>query len=89
MAKKIKIDTPHVDVEKEGKNIKVNVDTKNVDVTYIKDELHKEFKYDGKNVDIDIEKTPEGLDIKVDAKPGIFSFIAKRIVAFILKRFKK
>lgn len=89
MAKKIKIDTPNVDIEKEGKKIKIDIDTKDVDVTYIKDELNKEFKYDGKNIDIDIKKTPEGLDVKVDAKPGIFSLIAKRIVKFILKRFKK
>jgi uncharacterized protein YajQ (UPF0234 family) len=89
MAKKIKIDTPNVDIEKDGKNLKITIDTKNVDITYIKDELNKEFIYDGKNIDIDIKKTPEGLDVKVDAKPGICTLIAKRIVKLILKRFKK
>ena len=93
MAKKktVKIDGDNFDLnlEKEGKKIKVEIDTKNVDVEYIQDEVRKEFHYDGKNIDIDVEKTPEGLEVKVDAKPGIWKIIAKKIVKFILKRFKK
>ena len=89
MAKKVKIDTPIVDIEKDGKNIKVEIDTKNVDVEYIQDEVRKEFHYDGKNIDIDIEKTPEGVEVKVDTKGVLWKVLAKKIVKFILKRFKK
>jgi len=92
MAKKkvVKIDTPNVDVnlEKDGTNIKLDIDTKNVDIKYIKDEVNKEFNLDGKNIDVHINKTPEGVEVKVDAKGVLWKAIAKRVVKFILKRFK-
>ena len=92
MAKKkvIKVDTDNIDVnlEKDGTNIKLDVDTKNVDIHVLKDEVNKEFKLDGKNIDIEISKTAEGLEVKVESKGGIWKLIAKRIVKFILRRFK-
>jgi hypothetical protein len=93
MAKKkvVKIDTKNVDLnlEKDGTNIKLDVDTKNVDIHVLKDELNKEFKYDSKNIDIDIKKTPEGIEVKVDATGALWKIIAKRIVKFVLNRFKR
>lgn len=92
MAKKktVKIDTDNIDInlEKDGTNIKLDVDTKNIDINIIKDDLNKEFKLDGKNIDIDIKKTPEGIEVKVDAQGPLWKLIAKRIVKFILRRFK-
>jgi hypothetical protein len=55
----------------------------------LKDELNKEFKYDSKNIDIDIKKTPEGIEVKVDATGALWKIIAKRIVKFVLKKFKR
>jgi hypothetical protein len=93
MAKKkvIKIDTDNVDLnlEKDGTNIKIDLDTKNVDIHVIKDDLNKEFHYDGKKIDIDIKKTPEGIEVKVDATGALWKIIAKRIIKFVLKRFKR
>ncbi len=93
MAKKkvVKIDTKNVDInlEKDGTNVKLDVDTKNVDIHVLKDELNKEFKYDSKNIDIDIKKTPEGIEVKVDATGALWKIIAKRIVKFVLKKFKR
>jgi len=93
MAKKkvVKIDTDNVDLnlEKDGTNIKIDLDTKNVDIHVVKDELNKEFKYDSKNIDIDIKKTPEGIEVKVDATGALWKIIAKRIVKFVLKKFKR
>ena len=93
MAKKkvVKIDTPNVDLnlEKDGTNIKIDLDTKNVDIHVVKDELNKEFQYDSKNIDIDIKKTPEGIEVKVDATGALWKIIAKRIVKFVLKKFKR
>ena len=93
MAKKktVKIDTPNVDLnlEKDGTNIKIDLDTKNIDIHVIKDDLNKEFHYDSKKVDIDIKKTPEGIEVKVDATGALWKIIAKRIVKFVLKRFKR
>jgi hypothetical protein len=93
MAKKkvVKIDTDNVDLnlEKDGTNIKIDLDTKNVDIHVVKDELNKEFHYDSKKVDIDIKKTPEGIEVKVDATGALWKIIAKRIVKFVLKRFKR
>ena len=93
MAKKktVKIDTPNVDLnlEKDGTNIKIDLDTKNVDIHVIKDDLNKEFHYDSKKVDIDIKKTPEGIEVKVDATGALWKIIAKRIVKFVLKKFKR
>ena len=92
MAKKkvVKIDTDNVDLnlEKDGTNIKIDLDTKNVDIHVVKDELNKEFQYDSKNIDIEISKTAEGLEVKVESKGGIWKLIAKRVVKFILRRFK-
>jgi hypothetical protein len=92
MAKKkvVKIDTKNVDLnlEKDGTNVKIDLDTKNVDIHVLKDELNKEFKYDSKNIDIDIKKTPEGIEVKVDAQGALWKAIAKRIVKFVLRRFK-
>jgi len=67
----------------------VKIDTKNVDIHVLKDELNKEFKYDSKNIDIDIKKTPEGIEVKVDATGALWKIIAKRIVKFVLNRFKR
>ena len=93
MAKKkvVKIDTNNVDInlEKDGTNFKLDVDTKNVDIHVLKDDLNKEFKYDSKNIDIDIKKTPEGIEVKVDATGALWKIIAKRIVKFVLKKFKR
>ena len=93
MAKKktVKIDTENVDInlEKDGTNIKLDVDTKNVDIHVLKDEVNKEFKYDSKNIDIDIKKTPEGIEVKVDATGALWKIRAKRIVKFVLKKFKR
>jgi hypothetical protein len=93
MAKKktVKINTKNVDLnlEKDGTNIKIDLDTKNVDINVIKDELNKEFHYDSKNIDIDIKKTPEGIEVKVETSGALWKIIAKRIVKFVLKRFKR
>ena len=93
MAKKktVKIDTENVDInlEKDGTNIKLDVDTKNVDIHVVKDELNKEFNYEGKKIVIDIKKTPEGVEVKVDAKGALWKIIAKRVIKFVLNRFKR
>lgn len=92
MAKKktIKIDSDNFDLnlEKDGTNVKLDIDTKNVDIKVLKDEVNKEFKLDSKNIDIDIKKTPDGVEVKVDAQGALWKVIAKRIVKFILRRFK-
>ena len=68
---------------------KLDVDTKNIDINVVKDDLNKEFHYDGKKIDIDIKKTPEGIEVKVDATGALWKIIAKRIIKFVLKRFKR
>jgi hypothetical protein len=92
MAKKktVKIDTDNFDLnlEKDGTNIKLDIDTKNVDIKIVRDEINKEFNLDSKNIDIDIKKTPDGVEVKVDAQGALWKAIAKRIVKFILRRFK-
>ena len=50
--------------------------------------MNKEFNLDGKNIDVHINKTPEGVEVKVDAKGVFWKAVAKRVVKFILKRFK-
>jgi hypothetical protein len=35
-----------------------------------------------------VEKTPEGVEVKVEAKGVLWKAIAKRIVKFVLRRFK-
>ncbi len=92
MAKKktVKIDTDNFDLnlEKDGTNVKIDIDTKNVDIKIVRDEIRKEFDLDSKNIDIHVEKTPAGVEVKVDAKGVLWKAIAKRIVKFVLRRFK-
>lgn len=89
--KKVKIDTPKVDVsiEKDAKNVKIEVDTPNIDVSVIKDELKKEFHMEGKNIDIDVKKTSDGIDVSVQTNSPLWKILAKRIVKFVLKKFNK
>jgi hypothetical protein len=35
-----------------------------------------------------VKKTPEGVEVKVDAKGVFWKAVAKRIVKFVLRRFK-
>jgi hypothetical protein len=92
MAKKktVKIDTDNFDLnlEKDGTNVHLDIDTKNVDIKIVRDEINKEFNLDSKNIDINISKTPEGIEVKVDSNGGIWKLIAKKVVKFILRRFK-
>jgi hypothetical protein len=92
MAKKVKVDlaigNTKVKVSKDGKDLDVTVDSKNIDVELHKDEDSKEFKYDGKKLDIDIKKDAEGVEVSLNAETGLLKWIGKIISKVVLRRFK-
>jgi len=92
MAKKVKVDLEigetKVKVSKDGKDLDVNVDTKNIDVEVHNHKDKKEFKYDGKKLDIDIKKDAEGVQVTLDAQTGLLKWLGKIISKVVLRRFK-
>ena len=92
MAKKVKAEVTvgetKVKVSKDGKDLDVSVDSKNIDVEIHKDKDSKEFKYDGKKLDIDIKKDAEGVEVSLNAETGLLKWIGKIISKVVLRRFK-
>ena len=92
MAKKVKVDlelgNAKVKVSKEGKDLDVSADTKNIDVEIHNNKDTKEFKYDGKRLDIDIKKDAKGVEVSLNAETGLLKWIGKIISKVVLRRFK-
>ena len=79
-----------VTVVKKEKQVKVAVDTPNVDVTFNKeDENNKEFNLDTKNLDVIVKKDGENTTVEVKSEKGLLKHVGKLISKVILNRFKK
>lgn len=70
------------------KNLKVDVDTKNVDVHVERKDGDTQVKVDTKNMDIEVSKTTENVEVKVDAQGGLLKMVGKLIAKVITKRIK-
>ena len=70
------------------KNLSVNVDTDNIDVNVERKDGEIKVDYDSKNLDIKVNKTAEGNEVKVEAKSGLFNLIGKIIAKVIFKKLK-
>lgn len=70
------------------KNTKINIDTKNVDVKFERENGNVKLDYDSKNLDVSVEKTENGTEVKVDAEKGILKTIGKIIGRVLLRRLK-
>jgi hypothetical protein len=70
------------------KNLKVEVDTENVDVNVERKDGNTKVDIDTKNLDIEVSKTTDNVEVKVDAQGGLLKFIGKIIAKVITKRIK-
>ena len=70
------------------KNIKVDVDTQNVDVHIERKDGATKVEVDTKKMDIEVSNTPDNIEVKVDAQGGLLKMIGKIIAKVITKRIK-
>ena len=70
------------------KNFKVDIDTEKVDLKVERKDENLNVDYDSKKLDVKVNKTANEVEVKVDAQGALWKAIAKRIVKFILRRFK-
>lgn len=86
----LETDKAKVTVVKKEKQVKVAVDTPNVDVTFNKeDENNKEFILDSKNLDVTVKKDGENTTVEVKSENGLLKQVGKVLSKVILNRFKK
>ena len=86
----LETDKAKVTVVKKEKQVKVAVDTPNVDVTFNKeDENNKEFNLDTKNLDVTVKKDGENTTVEVKSEKGLLKYVGKLISKVVLKRFNK
>jgi hypothetical protein len=70
------------------KNLKIDIDTQNVDVHVERKDGATNVDLDTKNMDIKVSKTPDNVEVKVDAQGGLLKMIGKLIAKVITKRIK-
>ena len=86
----LETDKAKVTVVKKEKQVKVAVDTPNVDVTFNQeDENNKEFNLDTKNLDVIVKKDGENTTVEVKSEKGLLKHVGKLISKVVLKRFNK
>ena len=70
------------------KNLKVEVDTENIDVKVERKDGEVKVDYDSKNLDVKVEKTADNVEVKVDAQSGFFKLVGKILGKVLLRRIK-
>jgi hypothetical protein len=70
------------------KNLKVEVDTENIDVKVERKNGDLKVDYDGKNIDVTVEKTAEGSEVKVETNGGLFKIVGNIVKKILLRRLK-
>jgi hypothetical protein len=79
-----------VTVVKKEKQVKVAVDTPNVDVTFNKeDENNKEFNLDTKKLDVTVKKEEGVTTVEVKSENGLLRQVGKILSKVILRRANK
>jgi len=68
------------------KNLKVEVDTENIDVKVERKDGELKVDYDSKNIDVTVEKTAEGSEVKVETNGGVFKLVGKILKKVLLRR---
>jgi len=68
------------------KNLKVEVDTENIDVKVERKDGELKVDYDSKNIDVTVEKTAEGSEVKVETNGGLFKLVGKILKKVLLRK---
>ena len=70
------------------KNLKVEVDTENIDLKVERKDGELKVDYDSKNIDVKVDKTADKVEVKVDSQGGLFKIVGKIVKRILLKRIK-
>jgi hypothetical protein len=70
------------------KKVDVEVQVNDTHVELHKDENKQELIIDSKNLDIEVSKTADQVEVKVDSQSGLLNTLGKLIGKVALKRFK-
>lgn len=70
------------------KNLKVDIDTENVDVHVDRKDGELKVNYDSKKLDVEVNKTADNVEVKVDAQGGLLKFVGNILKKVLLKRIK-
>jgi hypothetical protein len=68
------------------KNLKVEIDTENIDVKVERKDGEVKVDYDSKNIDVTVEKTAEGSEVKVETNGGLFKLVGKILKKVLLRK---
>ena len=70
------------------KNLKIDIDTENVDLHVERKDGELKVDYDGKKLDVEVNKTADNVEVKVDAQGGLWKFAGKILKKVLLRRLK-
>jgi len=70
------------------KNLKIDIDTQNIDVNIERKDGELKVNYDSKKLDVEVNKTADNVEVKVDAQGGLIKFVGNIIKKVLLKRLK-
>jgi ABC-type molybdate transport system ATPase subunit len=70
------------------KKVNVEIQVNDASLEIHKDETISEVKLDTKNLDIEVKKTGDKVEVKVDAERPILNFVGKVLGRYITKKLK-
>jgi hypothetical protein len=70
------------------KKVDVEIQVNDASLEIHKDETISEVKLDTKNLDIEVKKTGDKVEVKVDAERPILNFVGKVLGRYITKKLK-
>lgn len=70
------------------KNLKVEVDTENVDLKIERKDGGIKVDYDSKNIDVKVDKTADTVEVKVDSQGGLFKIVGNILKKVLLRKLK-
>ena len=70
------------------KKVDVEIKVNDASLEIHKDETINEVKLDTKNLDVEVTKTDDSVEVKVDAQKPILNFVGKILGRYITKKLK-
>jgi hypothetical protein len=70
------------------KKVDVEIQVNDASLEIHKDETINEVKLDTKNLDVEVKKTDDKIEVKVDAQKPLLNFVGKILGRYISKKLK-
>lgn len=70
------------------KKVDVEIQVNDASLEIHKDETINEVKLDTKNLDVEVKKTDDKIEVKVDAEKPLLNFVGKILGRYISKKLK-